>query len=135
MAKVHKPIICFKQVVRDSITYIDAQVGNTRKAAKDVDTIEWQVINQTTKDLFVAVVDFWAAAGGTPFTDGDIPQASAKIVAGSTGTITKLRNAKPVKTEGDAATYKYTVLVTTDAAITPTTLWMLARDPEMEIEP
>jgi hypothetical protein len=135
MAKVHRPIICFREIVRDSLTYIDVQVGNTRKAQKDVDTIQWQVLNQTSKNMFVAVVDFWAFAGGTPFTDGDIPQVSAQILAKSQGTINTLKSGKPVKTEGDAALYKYTVLYTTDGVVNNATIWTLARDPELEIEP
>jgi hypothetical protein len=134
-AKLHKPVICFREIVRDSLTYIDVQVGNTRKAQQGLDSIEWQVLNQTSKAMFVAVVDFWAFAGGTPFTDGDIPRASPQIPANSQGTIQTLKAGKPVKTDGDAAVYKYTVLYTTDGSVDGNTIWTLGRDPELEIEP
>ena len=135
MAKTdHKPIICFKEVVRDGIKYIDVTIGRVKATKKELDTVAWHILNQTSKPLGVALVDFYASEGGTPFKTGLLPAKSARILAGAVGDITTDTGGTTLNADGDVATYKYTVLVTLDDPASANAVWLLARDPEMDID-
>ena len=148
MAAKHSPIIMFREVTRDSfpVPFIEVTAGRP-KAKKTVDQVEWIIVNHTSIDIEVAVVDFYADKGGTAFKSGFVPEPSPTIpkrnAAGrpGTGIIGSIKDSNGnvvnrIDTDGDVAIYKYTVLART-AAVAPAGAgpWFLVRDPELEIEP
>lgn len=136
-------LISFREVTRDAFPspFIEVTAGSPRAKKDRSDTVEWSIVNHTTHNIEVAVVDFYAAKGGMPFSSGFVPEPSASVLAKAgevpgTGTINRIKDIGGVvrariNADGDPATYKYSVLVRI-GGVDP---WILVRDPEMDIEP
>ena len=130
-ATPRKATITFKEVTRDGLPFIEVTAtGKFAASKKDSDTVEWGVVNLTNTDLDVAVIDFYAQAGGTPFADGTVPGFKT-IPKKTTATTAGTGTLGPKVADGDETVFKYTIL----AKPTSATLWFLVRDPEMDIEP
>ena len=147
MVTKHTPIILFREVVRDSfpLPFIEVSAGRPKPNKTNKDTVEWTVVNHTTQDIEVAVVDFYSEKGGTPFPSGFVPEPSGTVAkkAGGVpgiGTIGKIKDATAavkgsIEANGDPGIYKYTVLARIIPAVGGPGPWILVRDPEMELEP
>jgi hypothetical protein len=148
------PLITFKEIKRDNFPdpFIEVVAGRPKASKKLAEQVEWQIVNHSSYDIDVAVVDFYADKGGTPFSSGFVPEPSTTAAkfgalgAGKPGkaTIGKIKDIDGVvqakiDVDGDVAIYKYTVLARTAAVAGPPAIpagpWFLVRDPELEIEP
>jgi hypothetical protein len=127
-----RPIITFKEVTRDGVTFIETTAtGHTKASKKNGDDVEWNAVNLTNTDLQVGVIDFYASTGGTPFKNGNvpIPQSLPKNAVAAIALA-------PIAADGDeATTYKYSVVARVDMSGGVFGPWFLVRDPELEIEP
>ena len=145
----HFPVILFREIRRDAFPdpCIEISAGRIKAEKKNPDQIEWTIRNHTSKIIEVAVVDFYADKGGTPFLSGYVPEPSgnipAKDAAGKVGAgkIDKIKDSNGVvknqiDTDGDVGTYKYTILARFIDPGPPTVTgpWFLVRDPELEID-
>mgnify|MGYP001333875969 CR=1 FL=1 len=139
----HGSLMVFKQVTRDAFgPFIEVTLGGKLTPKKgNKDKVEWTIVNHTSDDIEVAVVDFYAERGGTAFSSGFVPETSGKVdkkLAGGapgTGSINRIRDEKGnphtgIEADGDVGNYKYSVL----ARVNNTGPWILVKDPEMEIE-
>ena len=112
------------------MTFIEVAATAKIKAGKGRDDVAWNVINLTSRNLDVKVIDFYSATGATPFAGG-APPAQLTVPSGQTRPLPPAPPAPPLNADGDEGTYKYTVVARV-AGVDP---WFLVRDPEIDIEP
>ena len=115
----HILTIAFKNTKRDDVDYVEV-IAPKKKKVKTTQTIQWLIKNFTANALTnVAVVDFFATNGGTPFAAG-VPAAVNVPAKGAGGPGTGTINA----TAGDIDGYKYTIVANGFQVV----------DPDLDIE-
>jgi len=133
--------INFKDALKDGIPHIEVTVTGSITVSKSAgDYVSWIITNNSSTDLEVKVVDFYAlrptpsnpggtAGVGYPFSDGSAPneiKVKKKSLPGNTA-------AKAC--DGDAGfVYKYSVVARVDAPAPNPNIWFLVKDPELELD-
>jgi hypothetical protein len=138
MAADHKkPAINFKEVKKDSITFIEVTVtGRIKASKKNVDDLSWIVSNLTTTNIEVGVIDFYAqstlegkpSGGGSPFANGKVPDKLIVPAGQSLPTTIIVANGD------DETIYKYSIVARVSVPDPNPNVWFLVKDPELEMD-